>query len=257
MAGRHGRSVQGDPFWTQIGYDERSRYHNPAETRITKDNAATLALKSKFMVAGFPPGSPSLPRARCSCSRPAAHTRSMSRRARSSGRAWTSWLRNWSRIAMARSTRYGERQSLQAEGLRRHDRVGPGQTYDNAQADGMSSPIVAGGVVMVGHSAEAAEIDMQGMLMADRMAARGGVFAADIETGQMKWRYYTVPGMPRERRDGMVERRSRRGRRCGLRDDRQQLGRCGRELGRLPCDRARRAALRCGRSRCGRATSGA
>src|SRR5262249_23247297 len=33
---------------------------------------------------------------------------------------------------------------------------------------------------------------------ADRKAARGGVFAADIATGQMKWRYYTVPGSPGE-----------------------------------------------------------
>jgi outer membrane protein assembly factor BamB len=75
---------------------------------------------------------------------------------------------------------------------------GPVRTYDNEAADGTSSPIVAAGKVMVGHSAEAAEIDLMGTLMAAQMAARGGVFAADIATGQMAWRYYTVPGPPGE-----------------------------------------------------------
>ena len=202
-AGGAGGSIapaQADPdSWPQMGYDERSRYHNPAETRITKANAATLKLKWTFTVSGFPPGSPAI----------------------AEGKVFVLATGGLYAIDLEKGTELWKRMDITGTAsVAYHDgsvyvhagnadlyRVkasdgtnvwGPVRTYDNAQADGMSSPIVAGKLVMVGHSAEAAEIDSAGALEADRKAARGGVFAADVETGQMAWRYYTVPGAPGE-----------------------------------------------------------
>jgi polyvinyl alcohol dehydrogenase (cytochrome) len=182
-----------------MGYDERSRYHNPAETRITAANAATLRSKWVFTVAGYPPGSPAIAEGLVFVL--------------ATGGLYAidleTGMQRWARMEIAgtSSVAYHDGAIYVHSGradlyrLNASDGMtvwGPVRTYDNPQADGTSSPIVAGGLVMVGHSAEAAEIDPSGTLEADRLAARGGVFAADIETGQMAWRYYTVPGGPGE-----------------------------------------------------------
>jgi polyvinyl alcohol dehydrogenase (cytochrome) len=65
---------------------------------------------------------------------------------------------------------------------------GPMPTNPNSACDGMSSPIVAGGVVVVGHSC--GEIEIGG---GDVATARGGAEAFDTETGMKKWIYWTVP----------------------------------------------------------------
>jgi polyvinyl alcohol dehydrogenase (cytochrome) len=177
-----------------MGYDERSRYHNPAETRITPANAATLRSKWVFTLAGYPPGSPAI----------AEDTVFVLATGGLYAIDLETGMQRWARPEIAGTSSvayhdgaiYVHSQRADLYRLNASDGTtvwGPTRTYDNAQADGTSSPIVAGGLVMVGHSAEAAEIDSSGMLEADRKAARGGVFAADIETGQMAWRYDTVP----------------------------------------------------------------
>jgi hypothetical protein len=64
---------------------------------------------------------------------------------------------------------------------------GPVKTYDLSRCDGTSSPVVAAGKVVVGHSCQAREL---GEGYAE---SRGGVEAFDTETGKRAWTYWTVP----------------------------------------------------------------
>jgi polyvinyl alcohol dehydrogenase (cytochrome) len=63
------------------------------------------------------------------------------------------------------------------------------RSYELASCDGTSSPIVADGKVLVGHSCGVAEVTGG----ADQAAARGGVEAFDTADGKRAWTYYTVP----------------------------------------------------------------
>ena len=212
-------------------------YHNPAETRITKDNAATLRLKWTLHGGGLSTGQPVIAEGKVFV---IATGGTYAIDLEKGTQVWARMdLTGTSSVAYHDGAIYVHTAKADLYKLKASDGTtvwGPMQTYDNAQADGMSSPIVAGGKVIVGHSRRPPRSTWQGMLVADRMAARGGVFAADIATG-MEWRYYTAGRADGERRDGVVDRRGRRGRRRGLRDDRQQLGRGGRT--RTPSTRSR------------------
>ena len=200
-AGGMAAPTQGDPdSWAQIGYDERSRYHNPAETRITKDNAATLRLKWTFMVAGFPPGSPVIAEGKVfvlatggmyaiDLEKGTQVWARMDLTRHVVGRVSTTARSTCTRAnadlyklkASDGTTVWGPIRTLRQSAGGRH------VVADRGRRRGHGRPLCGGRRDRRG-----------GHALADRMAARGGVFAADIETGQMKWRYYTVPGAPME-----------------------------------------------------------
>jgi outer membrane protein assembly factor BamB len=179
--------------WHQMGYDERNHYHNPAETSLSVDNVAELELKWSFTVAGFPPGSPIIAEGKVFVlATGALYAIDL-----------TSGEQVWARddIAGTASVAYADGALYVHSGVAELYRVkasdgstvwGPIKTNDAEAADGMSSPIVAGGKVFVGYSAEAAEIDLSGRLSAAQRAARGGLFAADAQTGAVAFRYNTV-----------------------------------------------------------------
>lgn len=185
--------------WYQMGYDERSRYHNPVQTKLGVQNASMLQLKWSFPVTGFPPGSPVIAEGKVFVM---ATGGTYAIDLEQGMQVWARPdLKGTASVAYADGAIYVHTQLADLYKLNAADGTtlwGPVRTYDNEVADGTSSPIVAGGKVMVGHSAEQAEIDTGGTLAEARKAARGGVFAADIATGQMAWQYYTVPGPPGE-----------------------------------------------------------
>jgi outer membrane protein assembly factor BamB len=179
--------------WHQMGYDERNHYNNPSETTLSPQNAAGLELKWTFTVAGFPPGSPIVAESKVFV----LATGGLYALDFAGGEQV--WLRDdltgTSSAAYADGAIYVHTGTAELYKVKASDGTtiwGPVKTYDNEAADGMSSPIIALGKVIVGHSAEAAEIDLSGRLGDAQRDARGGVFAADLETGQMVWRYATV-----------------------------------------------------------------
>jgi outer membrane protein assembly factor BamB len=179
--------------WRQMGYDERNHYHNPSETSLSPANAANLELKWTFTVAGFPPGSPVIAEGKVFV------LASGGLYALDFAGGEQVWLRDdltgTSSAAYADGAIYVHTGAAELYKVKASDGTtvwGPVKTYDNEAADGMSSPIIGLGKVIVGHSAEAAEIDITGRLANAQRAARGGVFAADLETGEMAWRYATI-----------------------------------------------------------------
>jgi polyvinyl alcohol dehydrogenase (cytochrome) len=176
--------------WPQMGYDANNNYFNPNETKLSVANAATLKEKWRFMVAGYPPGTPVI----------------------GEGKVFVMATGGTYGINLADGTKAWERTDLVGtasaayengfvyvhtfEGpnlykLKASDGTtvwGPTISNPNSACDGMSSPIVAGGLVVVGHSCGVIETGG-----GDATTARGGAEAFDTETGMKKWAYFTVP----------------------------------------------------------------
>jgi outer membrane protein assembly factor BamB len=177
----------GEGVWTHLGYDVRSNYFNPAETAITVENAATLELKWSFEVAGYPTGSVAVANGRVYALATGglyaidlADGSELWRRTDLSGQSSVTYHDGHIYVHTMAANLY----KVDAQ---TGDTVwGPVKTYEHPGADGTSSPVVAAGKVMVGHSTTAEIINVM------QAEARGGVFAADIETGEEAWHYYTV-----------------------------------------------------------------
>jgi outer membrane protein assembly factor BamB len=179
--------VTAETSWTHLGFDERSTYYSPHATAITVDNAATLALRWSFTVSGYPTGSVAVAGGTVF----ALATGGLYAIDLESGeQIWSrSDLGGQSSVAYHGGFLYVHTLPAELHKLDARDGSsvwGPVRTYDHPLADGTSSPVVADGKVLVGHctSAEIFETDID--------KARGGVFAADVETGEQVWRYYTT-----------------------------------------------------------------
>jgi outer membrane protein assembly factor BamB len=175
--------------WLMMGHDPSNQYNNPAEKTLSVDNAAMLTMKWSFMIDGYPTGSPVIADGKVY----ALSTAGIYAIDLESGeKVWSRTdIMGQSSIAYAdgfiyvHTTPGAELWKLNiADGK---EVWGPVKTFDHPSADGTSSPIVASGVVMVGH-ATTAEIVGDG-----QETARGGVEGFDTETGMKKWTYYTVP----------------------------------------------------------------
>lgn len=175
--------------WTMMGYDHLNNYHNTQEKILSVANAPMLKEKWRAKVTGFPPGSPTISQGRVFV--------------QASGGTFAFALKDgmklWERTDLSGTS------SIAVEGnfvyihtnpaeLSKLDAAtgktvwGPIKTYMLADCDGESSPILANGMVLVGHSCGPLEIGPGNVA-----AARGGVEAFDTETGMRKWTYYTVP----------------------------------------------------------------
>ncbi|HKP57973.1 MAG TPA: PQQ-binding-like beta-propeller repeat protein [Polyangiales bacterium] len=176
--------------WPMMGYDQNNNYFNPKETKLSVANAAMLKEKWRFDVAGYPPGTPVIAEGKVF--------------AMSSGGIYGINLADgkqiWARtdIAGTASVAY-ENGFIYVHNYTGPDLYklkaadgttvwGPVKTNDNTLCDGMSSPIIANGIVVVGHSCGQVEIGG-----GDVTTARGGVEAFDMMTGMKKWVYWTVP----------------------------------------------------------------
>jgi len=177
-------------IWPMMGYDASNTYFNPKETKLSVATAPMLKEKWRFMVAGYPPGTPII----------------------AEGKVFVMATGGSYAIDLATGMKVWERTDLAGTAslayengfIYAHNYAGPNlfkinasdgknvwgpiQTNPNGTCDGMSSPIVAGGVVVVGHSCGAIEIGG-----GDVATARGGAEAFDTATGMKKWVYWTVP----------------------------------------------------------------
>jgi polyvinyl alcohol dehydrogenase (cytochrome) len=183
--------VEDGATWTHMGGDARNWYFNPAETKLTVDNAATLAEKWRFTVAGYPPGSPVVAEGKVFVM---ATGGTYAIDLESGVKAWerldisgTASLAYDSGFIYAHTGVSAELYKLNAsDGM---TVWGPKKTYELAFCDGTSSPILSADLVIVGHSCGQIEIAAGG----DAAAARGGVEAHSKETGEKAWTYFTVP----------------------------------------------------------------
>jgi outer membrane protein assembly factor BamB len=177
--------------WAMMGYDTHNNYFNPNEKTLTVDNAKSLKEKWRFMVAGYPPGSPVVAEGKVFVM---ATGGTYAINLDDGKQAWARMdITGTASLAYADGFVYAHTSSgANLYKLNASDGKtvwGPFRTYELASCDGTSSPIVAGGLVLVGHSCGVPEVSGG----ADQAAARGGVEAFKIDDGTHAWTYYTVP----------------------------------------------------------------
>jgi polyvinyl alcohol dehydrogenase (cytochrome) len=180
----------GGNSWPMMGYDANNNYFNPNETKLSVATAPMLKEKWRFTVSGYPPGTPIVAEGKVF--------------AMSTGGMYGINLAD-GKMAWSRTDIVGTASAAYENGfvyvhtfegpnlykLKAADGMtvwGPIVSNMNTACDGMSSPIVAGGMVVVGHSCGVLETGG-----GDAATARGGVEAFDTETGMRKWSYFTVP----------------------------------------------------------------
>lgn len=185
--------------WTQMGGDARNWYYNPNETTLSPANAAQMVEKWRAKIGGFAPGSALI----------------VSRRVFFMGTTGTYAfdLANGEKIWERRDLGGTASLAYHAGSLYAHlyeprlyrldaedgtDIWGPVDTYlgPNADAempmlcDGISSPIVGAGTVVVGRSCGTIEVGDG----AGGGLAKGGLEAVDIESGTKLWSYQSTEG---------------------------------------------------------------
>jgi polyvinyl alcohol dehydrogenase (cytochrome) len=180
------------PRWTMMGYDGRNHYVQPNETKLKIDNAGELKEHWRIQTSGFPAGSPVIVDGKVYISA----TGGMLAVDLDTGRElWTQpMVRGTATPAYHEGYLYMHASAgAKLYKLDANDGSivwGPVATYpENEACDGTSSPIIAGDLVLVGHSCGGAEVG-GGPAQA---AAKGGVEALSTEDGTRVWTYWTVP----------------------------------------------------------------
>jgi polyvinyl alcohol dehydrogenase (cytochrome) len=177
--------------WNLMGYDAHNNYHQPDEHMLNVDNAASLVEKWRFAVHGTPMGSPVVAQGKVFAM---ATGGTFALDFATGAEVWENLdVAGTASLAYADGFIYAHTGSgAMLYKLSAADGSvvwGPVATYPQLpSADGTSSPIVADGKVMVGHSSPAEVLGG-----ADQINARGGVEAFDIQDGSRLWTYWTVP----------------------------------------------------------------
>ena len=175
-----------------MGYDSNNWYFNPNETKLSVQSAPMLKEKWRFQVMGWPPGTPVIGEGKVFVmATGATHAINLA----DGTAAWTRTdLPGTASIAYADGHVYVHGyKGPSLYKLKASDGStvwGPIASNPNAACDGMSSPIVGMGMVVVGHSCGEVETSTDNSLVSK---ARGGVEAFDVETGARLWQYYSVP----------------------------------------------------------------
>jgi outer membrane protein assembly factor BamB len=177
--------------WPMMGYDNKNWYFNPAETTLSVSNAGTLVEKWRFMVAGYPPGSPVIAEGKvfvmATGGTYAIDLQSGTeiwRRAELTGTASVAYENGFVYVHTSAASELHKLNAADGTTV-----WGNKKTYELAGCDGTSSPILAAGKVIVGHSC--GQLEVAGG--ANQAMARGGVEAHDTATGDKVWTYFTVP----------------------------------------------------------------
>ena len=175
-----------------MGYDSNNWYFNPSETKLSVQSAPMLQEKWRFQVTGWPPGTPVIGEGKVFVmATGATHAIQLA-----DGKpAWTRTdLPGTASIAYADGYVYVHGYAGPSlYKLKASDGTtvwGPVASNPNTACDGMSSPIVGMGMVVVGHSCGMVETSPDSSVISK---ARGGVEAFDTESGTRLWQYYTVP----------------------------------------------------------------
>lgn len=188
--GDSGSGAPGADSWPMMGYDAHNHYWSPDET-ISVDNAGTLEEKWRFQITGYPPGSPAIADGKVFV---LATGGLYAINLADGSEAWKRMdIAGTSSVAYADGFVYVHAgPGAQLHKLDATDGTtvwGPVTTYDHPGADATSSPIVGGGLVMVGHSSSNEVAAPSNEI---QEATLGGVFAADVETGEEAWHYFTT-----------------------------------------------------------------
>jgi outer membrane protein assembly factor BamB len=175
--------------WPMMGYDTNNNYNNVKETILTLQSAPMLAEKWRFKVSGFPPGTPIIAEGKVFVMATAG---TYGINLADGSQAWARTdLGGTASCAYDSGFVYVHTFDSNLYKLKASDGStvwGPILTNPIAMSDGESSPIVAKGMVFVGHSHGQIELGS-----GDVATARGGVEAFKVETGERAWTYFTVP----------------------------------------------------------------
>jgi outer membrane protein assembly factor BamB len=191
-ASRDGGAAAETPRWTMMGYDQCNQYVQPHETKLRVDNAKELKEHWRIQTSGFPAGSPVIVDGKVYIS---ATGGMLAVDLDTGAELWSQpMVRGTATPAYHEGFLYMHAASgAQLYKLDAQDGSivwGPVATYpENEACDGTSSPVIAGELVLVGHSCGAAEVS-GGPAQA---AAKGGVEALRTEDGSRAWTYWTVP----------------------------------------------------------------
>jgi polyvinyl alcohol dehydrogenase (cytochrome) len=174
-----------------MGYDAHNNYHQPDEHVLSVDSAASVVEKWRFAVHGTPMGSPVIAEGKVFAM---ATGGTYALDFATGAEVWENRdVAGTASLAYADGFIYAHSSSgANLYKLNAADGSvvwGPVATYPQLpSADGTSSPVVADGKVMVGHSSPAEVLGGD-----DQINARGGVEAFDIRDGSRLWTYWTVP----------------------------------------------------------------
>jgi outer membrane protein assembly factor BamB len=169
--------------WSMIGYDLASTYWNRAETVLTKDNAASLAEIWSADLIGNVYGAPLQIGDKIYASGP-----SMVRayEAATGTELWRASVGSTASMSYADGTLYVNDNSGQINAINAADgELLWTKAPDTQRADGSSSPVVVGDLVLIGGS--------NGGLELTGGSFRGYLSALDRMTGAITWTTYTVP----------------------------------------------------------------
>jgi outer membrane protein assembly factor BamB len=174
-----------------MGYDPTNNYLNPEEKILSVSNAPMLKEKWRVKIAGFPPGTPVIADGRVFV-HATGGTYAFS--LLDGTKLWERTdIAGTSSMAYADGFVYVHAFTTEVYKLKAEDGTtvwGPVRSFPVDGCDGESSPIVAGGMVFVGHSCGPMEGAMETQ---PYEKALGGVEAFDAATGQPVWTYLTVP----------------------------------------------------------------
>jgi outer membrane protein assembly factor BamB len=177
--------------WNMMGYDAHNNYYQPDEHVLNVDNAASLVEKWRFSVHGTPMGSPVIAEGKVF----AMTTGGTYALDFATGEEIWENLDIAGTASLAYADGFIYAHTASGANLYKLNAAdgsvvwGPVATYPQLpSADGTSSPVVADGKVLVGHSSPAEVLGGD-----DQMNAHGGVEAFDIQDGNRLWTYWTVP----------------------------------------------------------------
>jgi polyvinyl alcohol dehydrogenase (cytochrome) len=169
--------------WMMMGYDLGSTYFNRAETVLTKDNAGSLTeIWGDDLIANVY-GAPLMIGDTIYASGP---SQVRAYEAATGTELWRAMVGSTASMSYAEGTLYANDNQGQIVALdASNGQVRWTKQPDAQRADGSSSPIVAGDLVLIGGS--------NGGLELTGGAFRGYLAALDRMTGDIRWTAYTVP----------------------------------------------------------------
>jgi polyvinyl alcohol dehydrogenase (cytochrome) len=170
--------------WKMMGYDLGSTYYNSAETKLTKDNAASLTEAYTLDMGGPTYGAPLQIGDKIYASGPSYV---IAVDAATGQEQWRTSVGSTGSLAFDDGTLYIDNNTANIVAINAADgkMLWSKKTHATETADGSSSPLVAGDVVLIGGSSGSIEL-IGG-------AFRGFMSALDKKTGDIKWSTYTVP----------------------------------------------------------------
>ncbi|HMI90572.1 MAG TPA: PQQ-binding-like beta-propeller repeat protein, partial [Polyangiales bacterium] len=174
----------GSADWTMMGYDVGSSYFNAAETKITKETAASLEVAYKVDMGGNVYSVPVQVGDKMYVAGPSS-LRALN--AADGTEIWNVPLMSTASIAYDNGTIYsnGYNANITAFSATDGKQLWSMKAHTSQTADGSSSPIVAGDVVLVGGSSGSIELGVGSF--------RGYLSALNKMTGAIVWSEFTVP----------------------------------------------------------------